>query len=128
MNAPQLLAILAVSLTVAACDSSQPDAASATGSTPAVAPEAATAGTSGNSEIRAECRPASDDCPPENTDGDGVTTTDSLPLGSTMRRDDGGSTVEESDYPTSPGSGNAGSGVTGVPSGPAPGPAMGIGR
>lgn len=92
-------------------------------SAPVAAPDIAT---SGGTAVQAECRPASDDCP-VHEDKD-VTTTDSLPLGSTIRRSEDGQTIGESDYPTSPGSGSAGSGITGTPTGPAPGPATGIGR
>lgn len=82
------------------------------------------AGASGDSGISAECRPSSMHCPVTGSSGS-VTTTDSLPLGSAPARD---RTITESQYPTSPGSGSVGSGTTGVPAGPAPGPVLGIGR
>lgn len=73
----------------------------------------------------AECRPSSVNCPAADSSGSSVITTDSMPIGSTGDR---GKTISESDYPTSVGSGSMGSGVTGSPVGPAPGPTNGIGR
>jgi hypothetical protein len=76
--------------------------------------------------IEMECRPSSVNCPVTESSGSSVTTTDALPLGSAPPADD---TVTESKYPTSPGSGSMGSGLTGSPVGPGhPGPTTGIGR
>jgi len=75
---------------------------------------------------RAECRPASENCPTDSS-GDSVVSTDSQPLGSTVKRGNG-PTVDESDYPTSVGTGGSGSGVTGTPTGPDSGPTLGTGR
>lgn len=80
--------------------------------------------TSGGTGITAECRPSSVHCPVTDSSGS-VTSTDSLPIGSAPPKD---STITESQYPTSPGSGSIGSGSTGVPAGPARGPVLGIGR
>lgn len=90
-------------------------------------------------EVAAECRPASENCPVTDAGGKQVIMTDELPLGSTVKRGGDDPTVGESGYPTSVGSGSAGSGVTGVPTGPAgvsgtptnpgdAGPIIGIGR
>lgn len=91
-------------------------------------------------EVAAECRPASENCPVTDAGRGEVIMTDELPLGSTVKRaDDDDPNVSESGYPTSVGSGSAGSGITGTPTGPAgvagtpanpqqPGPVIGIGR
>lgn len=97
-------------------------AASGGGDPPAAG---AHAGTSGRTGVTMECRPSAVDCPVTESSGSSVVTTDSLPLGSIPERDD---TISESRYPTSPGSGTMGSGVTGSPTGPGPGPTNGIGR
>lgn len=125
---PLMLAILGLGLAASGCDSGTGEEGSMTsgGSSTAAAPAAA-GGTPGAIGTPAECRPASEDCPVQTSD-EGVTSTDSLPLGSTVRRDEGGPTIDESDYPTSTGSGSVGSGVTGVPAGPDPGPTIGTGR
>lgn len=85
-----------------------------------------------------DCLPSAVNCPvtessgasgtqgSSESSGSSVTTTDDLPIGSTGDRK--GKTVSESQYPTSPGSGSTGSGVTGTPVGPDPGPTFGIGR
>lgn len=89
-------------------------------------------------EVAAECRPASENCPVTDAGGGQVIMTDELPLGSTVTRGNG-PVIDESGYPTSVGSGSAGSGITGTPTGPAgvagtpanpqqPGPVIGIGR
>lgn len=83
------------------------------------------AGTPGRTGVIMECRPSATDCPVTESSGSSVTTTDSLPIGSTPERDD---TISESQYPTSPGLGTLGSGSTGAPADPGPGPTIGIGR
>lgn len=75
----------------------------------------------------AECLPSSEPCPTEGSSGEGVVTTDSQPLGSTVERGNGPG-VDTSDYPTSTGAGAAGSGVSGTPTRPDAGPTLGIGR
>lgn len=79
-------------------------------------------------DVPMECRTASVHCPVNNSSGPSVTSTDSLPLGSTTGIERGAGGPVESQYPTSPGSGSMGSGATGAPTGPAPGPTIGIGR
>lgn len=78
-----------------------------------------------NTGVTMECRPSSADCPVTESSGSSVTTTDSQPLGSAPPK---GGAISGSQYPTSPGSGSLGSGSTGAPAGPAPGPTLGIGR
>jgi hypothetical protein len=73
-----------------------------------------------------ECRQSSVNCPVTNSSGSDVTSTDALPPGSSTGKL--GGMIEESRYPTSPGSGSMGSGATGSPTGPSPGPVNGIGR
>lgn len=92
----------------------------------AIVPEDTTV--SGARGMAFECRPSATDCPVDQSSGSSVTTTDSLPLGSTLEHGSQGATVGESSYPTSPGTGNLGSGSTGAPPGPRPGPALGQGR
>lgn len=80
---------------------------------------------SGDRGTMAECRPSSVNCPVGDSSGSSVISTDSQPIGSTGDRD---KTISESGYPTSVGSGSLGSGATGAPTGPDPGPTIGIGR
>ncbi|WP_334186348.1 hypothetical protein [Noviherbaspirillum sp.] len=75
--------------------------------------------------VAMECLPSAVNCPVIDPSGRSVVTTDSLPIGSTGEFD---GTISESKYPTSVGYGSMGSGLTGSPTGPAPGPVNGMGR
>ncbi|WP_420473728.1 hypothetical protein [Noviherbaspirillum sp. ST9] len=125
-------AIIAHSMTIvdkSAVPSSGASGASGAGNAgtnaPAKAAPARNSGNAGRIGLEMECRPSSVHCPVTDSSGSSVITTDSLPIGSAPDKD---STITESQYPTSPGSGSMGSGVTGSPTGPAPGPTNGIGR
>ena len=113
---PALLAMLLAMLLLGACDSGGVSDGASSGSSSA----------SSGSSVMAECSPGNADCPVQQKGK--VTSTDSQPLGSTVKAGDGGSGVEASDYPTTAGSGSSGSGTTGTTTGPAPGPTYGTGR
>lgn len=123
-------ALIAESMTLV--DKSGAPVGSASGTTGAAGPGASGSGgpgsdanTTGARGIEMECRPSAVDCPVTDSSGSSVISTDSQPIGSAPERDD---TISESQYPTSPGSGRLGSGATGAPAGPGPGPTIGIGR
>lgn len=82
-------------------------------------------------DLTARCRTASVHCPvtdQNQSSGSSVISTDSLPIGSATEIERGAGGPTESQYPTSQGSGSMGSGSTGAPTGPDPGPTIGIGR
>lgn len=84
------------------------------------------AGSDSDDAVLMRCRPSSVNCPVASPSGSGAITTDAMPAGS--QRGKLGGPIGESRYPTSPGSGSMGSGRTGAPTGPDPGPELGIGR
>lgn len=106
--------------------SSAASSASETGADEDVTGTAATDASSERRAVPMDCLPSSVDCPVVESSGpSGVITTDSLPIGSTGERD---GPISGSGYPSSPGVGGMGSGATGSPTGPRPGPTTGIGR
>lgn len=106
--------------------SSAASSASETGADEDVTGTAATDASSERRAVPMDCLPSSVDCPVvESSDPSNVITTDSLPIGSTGERD---GPISGSGYPSSPGVGGMGSGATGSPTGPRPGPMTGIGR
>lgn len=85
----------------------------------------------GREGVIMECPPSGDEkCPPPSTSGSSVTTTDDLPLGSTVRRDEGQQlgAPEKSQYPTPAGVGTMSGKPPDAPGERQSGPITGTGR
>lgn len=85
----------------------------------------------GREGVIMECPPSGDEkCPPPSTSGASVTTTDDLPVGSTVRRDEGQQLgdSEKSQYPTPAGVGTLSGKPPDAPRERQSGPVTGTGR